>query len=337
MIHFHKWPSIVQLLNVVHHAKAKVEAGLANTTIHYKSKVKLDGTNAAVVIDKEGNVYGFQSRTQFITPTNDNAGFAAWASKVTWPLNQSDNSVRIIHGEWFGPGIQSGTACQKLPRKIFGIFCLEMSNNRIDPELGEVTGRLFIVDPEKIAEALKDWSHPDVYIIPWHSFEGAMEPSDDESVTLLADRLNKEVLLVEERDPYLYNTFGVEGVGEGLVLFPTNLPYLTIGDFVANVFKAKGEKHRAKAAKVAAEVKPMVLTKVSVFVDTFVTDVRCQQGLTEACGGVADIKKLGAFLKWMGADVEKESKVELAANGMVWKDVSAAVTTKAKGWFQSQQ
>jgi hypothetical protein len=337
VIHFHKWPSIVQLLNVVHHAKAKGEAGLADTTIHYKSKVKLDGTNAAVVIDKEGNVFGFQSRTQFITPTNDNAGFAGWASKVTWPRHQPDGLVRIIHGEWFGPGIQSGTACQKLPRKMFGIFCIERSFNRTDSETGEASGRYFIMNPEKIAETLKDWSHPDVFIIPWHCFEGDMTLSDEDSVALFADRLNKEVLIVENRDPFVYNTFGIEGVGEGLVLYPTHEEVLSLREVQNLVFKAKGEKHRAKAAKVAAEVNPTVLNNVNAFVDTFVTDVRCQQGLTEACGGVADMKKLGAFLKWMGADVEKESKVELAANGMVWKDVSAAVTAKAKGWFQSQQ
>ena len=335
IINFHKWPSIDQLASVIFRVKQALKNDYRSLTVPYKSKVKLDGTNAAVVIDSEGKVSGFQSRTQFITPTNDNAGFAGWASKVNWPACEPRSLVMIIHGEWFGPGIQSGTACQKLPRKMFGIFCIEASLNHVDPETGEVVGRFFIVDPAKIAEALKDWSHPDVFIIPWHSFEGEVKLSDEDSVTPFADRLNKEVLVVENRDPFVYNTFGVEGVGEGLVLYPTHEDVLKLSDFESLVFKAKGEKHRVKAAKVAAEVNPTVLTNVTAFVDTFVTEARCRQGLAEACGGIPDIKKLGAFIQWMGKDVEKESKAELAANGMTWKDVSSAVTVKAKAWFMN--
>jgi hypothetical protein len=39
---------------------------------------KIDGTNACIVIDEEGN-FGCQSRNKLITPDDDNMSFARWA------------------------------------------------------------------------------------------------------------------------------------------------------------------------------------------------------------------------------------------------------------------
>lgn len=41
---------------------------------------KLDGTNACVVI-QDGVIAGVQSRNRFITPEDDNYGFARWVSE----------------------------------------------------------------------------------------------------------------------------------------------------------------------------------------------------------------------------------------------------------------
>ena len=41
---------------------------------------KIDGTNACVVI-KDGDIVGVQSRKRFITPEDDNYGFAAWVEE----------------------------------------------------------------------------------------------------------------------------------------------------------------------------------------------------------------------------------------------------------------
>lgn len=64
---------------------------------------KLDGTNAAIVITDEGDIYA-QSRNKIITPNDDNFGFANWVEK-----NKEELKVQLgpgVHfGEWWGQGV----------------------------------------------------------------------------------------------------------------------------------------------------------------------------------------------------------------------------------------
>ncbi len=66
---------------------------------------KLDGTNAQVQILEDGTVLA-GSRNQYITPKNDNYGFARW-------VEAHEEELRILgpgrhYGEWWGSGIQRG-------------------------------------------------------------------------------------------------------------------------------------------------------------------------------------------------------------------------------------
>jgi hypothetical protein len=89
---------------------------------------KIDGTNAAVVIDPANpgsgaiaTVGGFdlftQSRTRFITPQDDNAGFARWVVEHAEELLKL--GVGRHFGEWFGSGIQRNYG---LKEKRFALF-----------------------------------------------------------------------------------------------------------------------------------------------------------------------------------------------------------------------
>lgn len=64
---------------------------------------KLDGTNGQLLI--EGDEFKVGSRTRWITPENDNFGFARWAY-----ANREELTVLLgegrHYGEWFGMGIQ---------------------------------------------------------------------------------------------------------------------------------------------------------------------------------------------------------------------------------------
>lgn len=77
---------------------------------------KIDGTNAQIAIDEDGNMQ-VGSRNRWITPDNDNFGFAAWAY---------DNKEELLglgvgrhYGEWWGKGIQRGYG---LDEKRFSLF-----------------------------------------------------------------------------------------------------------------------------------------------------------------------------------------------------------------------
>lgn len=80
---------------------------------------KLDGTNAQICIDEDG---GFKagSRTRWITPEDDNYGFATWA------MQNKDELMKLgvgrHHGEWWGQGIQRGYAMTKKRFSLFNTF-----------------------------------------------------------------------------------------------------------------------------------------------------------------------------------------------------------------------
>jgi len=85
---------------------------------------KLDGTNACVVI-QDGKIVGVQSRKRFITPDDDNYGFATWiADNEEDILNLGDG---YHYGEWCGAGIQKNP--HNMSEKKFFLFNTFRWNN----------------------------------------------------------------------------------------------------------------------------------------------------------------------------------------------------------------
>lgn len=76
---------------------------------------KIDGTNAQIFI--EGNTFLVGSRTRWITPQDDNFGFAKWAYEHKDELMQLGNGSHF--GEWWGQGIQRKYG---LSEKRFSLF-----------------------------------------------------------------------------------------------------------------------------------------------------------------------------------------------------------------------
>lgn len=348
-VEFRKWTDIELFPTILRDLQKYHESGGPTPpTVAYSEKVKLDGTNAAIRF-LNGVLVAFQSRNRDITPEDDNAGFARWASDIPWPTFEADDAslpVILIHGEWAGPGVIKGTAVAKIPRKQFFIFAIERCSGEKDPETGDWTRRLLITAPGDIQVSLGTWTHPDVHILPWANKgkQWVVNLNDPERVSTFAAFINERVAAIEAEDPYISEVFGVNGVGEGLVLYPTYVWTDQAEGFCNDreswrrlAFKAKGEKHREQKAPVAVEVAPEALANVAAFVASFVTEARCQHGLRDACQEEASQKKTGAFIGWIGKDVEKESRRALEASGLSWKQVSGAVTTAARLWFQAEQ
>lgn len=78
---------------------------------------KIDGTNAAIGVTEEGEVYA-QSRSRIITPDNDNFGFARWVHENAEELARV-LGIGLHFGEWWGQGIQRGYG---LDHKRFSLF-----------------------------------------------------------------------------------------------------------------------------------------------------------------------------------------------------------------------
>ncbi|HAA59132.1 MAG TPA: hypothetical protein DCE42_30565 [Myxococcales bacterium] len=331
-----KWTSIELFHNIRRSLdKEKELDGEAFTypKVTYKSKIKLDGTNGGIHLLPDGTVIP-QSRSRLLTVRDDNIQFAAWVeanNAYFSALARSLGQHTILFGEWCGKGIQKRTAISKIDRKIYAVFAVQYGDhNELDAMLD--------VEPARIRALLP--SHPDIYVLPWLGDDLVIDYGDQAQMQTIATQLNTFVEDVEHKDPWVSEHFGVEGLGEGIVLYPflkemTEGP-VHRGDCTGLMFKAKGEKHRVVKQKKSVQIDPEVAQSIEQFVDMFVTQARLEQGLQEACEGEADPRKTGNFLKWFGQDVKKESVAELEASNLEWKDVSKAVMNRAKKWYLTQ-
>ena len=278
-----------------------------------RPKIKLHGTNGGIRI-KGFNVTA-QSRNNVLVGS-DNAGFAAWVASQSrkWASIGFDDT--IIFGEWAGPGIQDTDAVTKIANRAFFIFAMY-----------HVEDDLMVTDPNILKAILPD-DITGVHVLPWAA------PAQHINYTNAGTFSEQTSALVEEIgrvDPYIRDTFGIEGPGEGLVFMPENSSSLQ--DFCKSTFKAKCEAHRVKKAAKAVTTKIDVPKDAVDFVLTFVTEPRLKQGLAEACGGDRSPKNTGAFIKWMSSDVLKESKAELEAMGIEFGAVAKFVVVAAREWF----
>ena len=97
---------------------------------------KIDGTNAQVFIGEQGE-FLVGSRNRWITPTDDNYGFARWAHENKDELLTLGPGAHF--GEWFGSKIQRG---YDLKEKRFALFTVgRWSDTR--PQCCEVVPTLY--------------------------------------------------------------------------------------------------------------------------------------------------------------------------------------------------
>ncbi|AFZ37779.1 t-RNA-binding domain-containing protein [Stanieria cyanosphaera PCC 7437] len=320
---FQKWTSIELLHNVKRNLDILGEA----VTITYRAKVKLHGTNAGIQVTTEGKVAA-QKRSQIITSKSDNAGFAAWVEnnlEYFSALRTSENLA--IFGEWCGNNIQKGVAISQLKRKIFAIFAIQIGDDLITPKKLEVR-------PEKISQMLP--KHEDIFVLPYYGAAITLNFGNEEQLKAAVHTINEMVEAVEKSDPWVKATFGIEGIGEGLVMYPDTNSIVERANYTDYMFKAKGAKHQVIKTAKPVSIAPEKVENIAQFVNLFVTEARLQQAVTEACDGQYDLKRMGDFLKWFALDVQKESVAELEAADLTWKEVNQSLMNEAKQWYKAQ-
>ena len=133
---------------------------------------KIDGTNACIFIGESGE-FKVGKRTQWITPQNDNYGFAAWAYEHEQELKGLP--IGFNYGEWYGSGIQRRYG---LTEKRFALFNVSIP---IVPICCSIVPVLYggIFDTEKIEKCLHNLKIHGSYAAPgfmnpegvvvWHS------------------------------------------------------------------------------------------------------------------------------------------------------------------------
>ncbi len=117
---------------------------------------KLDGTNAQVHITLDGQVLA-GSRTRWITPDDDNYGFARWVKEHEDELRVG-LGVGSHFGEWWGAGIQRRYAMNE---KRFSLFNTTRWTDDVRPACCHVVPTLYvgIFDTDIIDTVLENLRH----------------------------------------------------------------------------------------------------------------------------------------------------------------------------------
>jgi hypothetical protein len=330
----YSFPSIQQFKNVRRNVQHKAqyrgvdEAGelimdrtAVMPVLEYEGTVKLHGTNAGVIIKRDGSFY-CQSRERLLTVTDDNAGFAWYIHSMERSLDLTkliENfpahwETMAVYFEWAGGSIQKGVALNGIEKKAFLIGA-----------------RLINGDGEKEEWLdVRDWALREGGFLNIYNFPTFRIGIDFEEPIYAVEQINKWVLEVEAECP-VGKHFGVSGVGEGLVFKPIGLDYNNSGFW----FKAKGDKHSQSHVKKLATVDVEKFESQQAFVNSVLEEGRLEQGYNwlKENGKTQDEKSTGDFIRWVYGDVLKECKLEMEENKIEPKELGKLLSGPAKKWF----
>lgn len=336
------FPKIQQFANVIKQVRDSANwHGITPPVVTFKGTVKLHGTNAAVCVSPEGQMY-FQSRERIITPESDNAGFALWGTanvemlermtfKILEDIAEDTTGKTIqIYGEWAGGNIQKGVGLNNLEKSFF-IFGIRISED------SDSTDWISFDKLPKFSAFIEEvGSTFNTYLIS--SFQNWTLDIDMNKPTLSQNDLVAITEAVEKDCPvartFVGTDFQGELVGEGVVwtAVSCNTPELNISDLR---FKVKGEKHSSSKVKTIAAVDSEKVKSVTEFVDYACTENRLQQGLDKLRekGLEFSMKSTGDYIKWVVQDILAEEASTLVSSGLTGKEINGTVAKKAKEFF----
>lgn len=291
-------------------------------TLDYIGTVKLHGTNAGVRREQNGDLIP-QSRNRILSLDSDNYGFAKFVDENSDAINEifdkmSPKAVSTsitLYGEWVGTGIQGNVAVAQLePHWV--LFNAKFNGN-YDPTYY----------PIPIELQNNDVGIYNIFQIPYYKVSINFQAPD-----IVLHEINELTNKVEESCPW--GKFrGVDGVGEGIVWVPCELP--NISDLW---FKTKGAKHSGSSHKVRgikAKISVEKANSIAECLEIVLPDMRLQQGVSYLKENYYDMDhtSMGAFLKWVSQDVLKEEIDTIEENGLEWKDMHKPINTRARNYF----
>jgi len=195
---------------------------------------KIDGTNAQILITEDGQVFA-GSRKRFITPENDNFGFAAWVEEHADELRELGPGRHF--GEWWGKGINRGYGLDHRRFSLFNVSrwqSLENSGHQLTKfEKGEE------VKIERTYPPACCGVVPILYVGPWEDEDAILqwgeEPSSIRRVLSNLKMKNSRVAPGFERP-------------EGIVIYHTASNYL-FKVTIENDDKSKGKRNDPKTSR----------------------------------------------------------------------------------------
>jgi hypothetical protein len=309
--------------------------GAEDPIIKLTGTVKLHGTHADIVIESN-NTVRIQSRNRLsLNMEHDNYDVAASLLplrkeilelrdrvKDRWQEGNvfeklDENKPVILAGEWIGPGVQKKVAIASLPKRCFVLLAVSVNGEwQDDEDYAEIHN-------EKVG----------IYNISRGGFyKEVLDFIDPESLEACNQKLLAHTLEVERECPFA-KSFGISGVGEGIV-WKAHYPLSQDPRFW---LKTKGPEHKItrtdKLKKV--ELNKDGVERARTFAEAAVTEMRLQQAWDYL--GEMEIKRdksgTQSFNKWLINDVEVEEKKAIVDMGVDKAALKKAVNAIGKGWY----
>ncbi len=328
------YPSIEQFKNVIKKVTDKAryigkdENGdpvfnphIIPPSLKFVGSTKIHGTNFAMCCKKSTNTIWFQSKERIITPDFDNAGAARYFSQ--FDLRSIFNLVSadevIIYGEWAGKGIQKNVGISQVDKRLI-VF---------DVYLPETDAWLEIAETRKFADHEKGIYN--VYDYPMWDIEV------DFSVPQLSQNKLVEITTSVADCCPVANSFGVSGIGEGVVWRCVSTGY----EDPKFRFKVKDDRHSASPIKKTDKVDMEKLGTSLSIAEQLTPSWRLEQMFDLACdtinGGKPELSKIPVFIKHLANDIIKEETLILQEHNLTYKDISYHVVTIARKYFISRE
>ena len=332
------YSSIEQLRHLIkdveHYYKNKCVADTL-PTLRFTGTIKLHGTNAGIGYNNKDGLW-CQSRSNIITPKQDNAGCAFFVESnkqyfidtikmiATNNMIDLDTNSLILFGEWCGTGIQKGVAISKLPRMFVAFDVKVVPNNGddayyIDTTLPEIVNN----DERKIYN---------IYLFKTFTIDIDFNNIAGQGTDCLREIIDE----VEKCCPF-GKALGAEGVGEGVVF---KHHYSPRGRYI---FKLKGDEHKVSKEKVKIEVAPEVIASINEFCDRTVSDNRLTQAIDmifhnnpalPTYNTPIEMKHVQKIITWMRDDIWKEEMDVMVANKLEPNMVFSELAKRTSSMFK---
>ena len=341
---FYKFPSIEQFR---HQLKALKDFIYFNGLVDDEPTFDYTRTLPTVVVNCTEKIHGIyagvvyadnqlyaQSRNKVITIGDDNAEFALFVEQhKTLLINicillksvhtLSDSDVIVLSGEWAGGNIQKNSALSGIDKKflIFPQFRVVHAD--------ESTSTLPISNLYLSSRSIYSLAN-----FPEATFATTIDFESELSINSFLELMESRIAAIEVSSPVGRYFNQPNNIGEGFVC--TFDAINSAGQSKQFIFKCKGEAHsqsnviKSQPAKSTEE-----LTALNEFVDSICHSWRFEQGVVESCGTVdsADIKHMGAYLKFVTTDTLKEENDLIITSGFEVKQIMSRVNDRAKKYF----
>lgn len=331
---FLSYPSIDQFKNTAYQMKQYLEfRNIPELSVLFQGTVKLHGTNAACIMDTDGDIY-FQSRSRILDTVNDNCGFCNFGHENIAVFKSIFDRIKELYaqpgkiqlyGEWCGGNIQKGVGLNKVPR-MFVIFDIRISED-------DESKNWF--NAEMISEVMAGISTDTIkHIYLFDTFFLNISTNNLETGRETLEQLTREV----EKDcpvsrAILGNTSDTLP-GEGIV-WKAKSSNDKLVDLSRFTFKTKGEEHKTLKTKQLVPMDVELANNVSELVNTILTNARLEQGIAYLKEQNLPIINTSTmhYINWVIDDCFKECNDIIVASGIDTKLVKKNLAETARKFF----